>query len=159
MLTLDIQRATAAQCPGDGPLRRAVEQALLVAAAGERDWELSLRLVDCAEMQELNRRYRDRDRPTNVLSFAAQLPADIDVPLLGDVVICAPVVCREAADQRKTPAAHWGHVLIHGVLHLLGFDHERSADAQRMEAAERRALAALGWPDPYARPAAVRMPA
>ena len=154
MLTLDIQRETGAASPGDAPLRRAAEQALAVAAVGERDWELSLRLVDCAEMQDLNQRYRDRDRPTNVLSFPAQLPADVDVPLLGDVVICAPLVQREAAQQHKPPAAHWGHLLIHGVLHLLGFDHERCADARRMEAMERQALAALGWPDPYARRAA-----
>ena len=89
-----------------------------------------------------------------MLSFPAQLPADVDLPLLGDVVICAPLVQREAAQQHKAPAAHWGHLLIHGVLHLLGFDHERCADAQRMEAMERQALAALGWPDPYARRAA-----
>ena len=100
-------------------------------------------------MQQLNAHYRGRDYATNVLSFPADLPEELEVPLLGDVVICAPVVRDEARDQGKTLAAHWDHMLIHGVLHLLGYDHESDHEAQEMEALEIRALASLGWTDPY----------
>ncbi len=159
MLTLDIQRESQEACPDDTRLRRAAEQALTVAARAGEDWELSLRLVDVAEMQQLNRQYRGKDKPTNVLSFPTDFPEDVPLPLLGDVIICAPVVRQEALDQDKAPDAHWDHLLIHGVLHLLGFDHQEIADAERMEALERQALAVLGWPDPYLHPDQPRMSA
>jgi probable rRNA maturation factor len=111
--------------------------------------ELSVRIVDEPEMRELNARYRHKDYPTNVLSFPAGLPPGVDVPLLGDIVICAPLVTREAAEQHKAPRAHWAHLLVHGTLHLLGHDHERARDAEVMEALERRILAGLKFPDPY----------
>ncbi|HKK22196.1 MAG TPA: rRNA maturation RNase YbeY, partial [Pseudohaliea sp.] len=116
--------------------------------------ELTVRVVDEAEGRELNRRYRGKDYATNVLSFPADLPPGVDLPLLGDLVLCAPVVAREAAGQGKLEAHHWAHLTVHGVLHLLGEDHQGDAEAERMEAAERRILAGLGMPDPYAGDAA-----
>ncbi|MGH8123460.1 MAG: rRNA maturation RNase YbeY [Rudaea sp.] len=110
---------------------------------------LSIRLVDADEGRELNRRYRSKDYATNVLSFAAEMPRGIKYPLIGDLVICAPVVAREAGEQNKTLRDHYAHLTIHGVLHLLGYDHESDAGAQRMEALERRILARLGIADPY----------
>ena len=88
--------------------------------------------------------------PTNVLSFPAELPAGVPLPVLGDLVICAPVVAREAQEQGKPPEAHWAHLVVHGCLHLLEFDHEDEAEAAEMEALERSILAAMGYPDPYA---------
>ncbi len=112
--------------------------------------ELSIRVVDEEEGRVLNSTYRGRDYATNVLSFAADLPAGVDVPLLGDLVICAPVVAREAIDRDKPAHAHWAHLVIHGLLHLLGYDHVEDSEAQRMEAEERALLARLGYSDPYA---------
>jgi probable rRNA maturation factor len=111
---------------------------------------LSIRLVDREESAELNQRYRSKQGPTNVLSFAAELLTEVPIPLLGDVVICAPLVVEEAADQGKEVDAHWAHLVIHGVLHLLGYDHQSKAAAEEMESREVSILAALGYPDPYA---------
>jgi len=112
--------------------------------------EMTLRLVDEAESQELNHSYRDKDKPTNVLSFPFEMPEGIPLALLGDLVICAPVVEREAAEQNKTVAAHWAHLVIHGTLHLLGYDHIEEQEAVVMEALEVQILASLGIADPYA---------
>lgn len=112
--------------------------------------ELAIRVVDRAESQQLNRDYRGKDAPTNVLSFAAELPDGVELALLGDLVICAAVVAEEAREQGKTELAHWAHLTVHGTLHLLGFDHISSVDAKRMEAEERQVLADLGYADPYA---------
>lgn len=150
MLTLDVFRETVEKSPDDQTLLRAAECALLQSKANpEKHWEAALRIVDTSEMQQLNAQYRDQDRPTNVLSFPADLPADVTLDLLGDIVICAPVVQEEAAIQGKPLAAHWDHMLIHGMLHLLGFDHESDAEATHMELLETQALATLGWPCPY----------
>ena len=111
--------------------------------------ELVIRIVDEAEITALNRRYRGKDGPTNVLSFPAEVPPEIGADLIGDIVICAPVVAGEAVAQDKLLEAHWAHMVIHGVLHLLGFDHQRGEEASRMEACEVRLLAALGFADPY----------
>ena len=124
--------------------------AALVVARRRRAAELSIRLVDADEGRELNRHYRDRDYATNVLSFPADLPPGIQLPLLGDLVICVPVVVREAVEQAKPLKHHYAHMTVHGVLHLLGHDHIDDADAERMEALERKALAGLGIADPYA---------
>jgi probable rRNA maturation factor len=120
------------------------------ALAGRRSTaELSIRIVDAAESQALNRQFRAKDKPTNVLAFPAELPPELGLPLLGDVVICREVVADEAAAQGKAPEAHWAHMVIHGTLHLLGFDHQDPAQAAEMETLESELLAELGWPDPY----------
>ena len=111
--------------------------------------DLAIRLVDTKEGKALNRHYRGKDYATNVLSFPADLPAGVTLPLLGDLVICAPVVAREAAEQGKPLLAHYAHLTIHGVLHLLGLDHEDEREAEAMEQMEREILAGLGLPDPY----------
>ena len=110
---------------------------------------LVIRLVDEAESRQLNRDYRGRDKPTNVLSFPFEAPPGVPSEHLGDLVICAPVVAREALEQGKSPAHHWAHMVVHGVLHLRGYDHLEPADAEAMEARERRILAGFGIPDPY----------
>ncbi|AMO74398.1 MULTISPECIES: rRNA maturation RNase YbeY [Pseudomonas] len=149
MLELDLQVASqAADLPTEAQLRQWCELALRQRQA---DSELTIRLVDEAEGRELNRTWRHKDYATNVLSFPADVPDELlDIPLLGDLVICVPVVEREAAEQGKEPAAHWAHLVIHGCLHLLGYDHIEDAEAEEMEALERQLLAELGYPDPYA---------
>jgi len=112
--------------------------------------EISIVLGDDAMIQDLNRRWRGRDQPTNVLSFASDdPPRDGRMLLLGDVVLAHGTIAREAAAQGKTIADHFAHLVVHGVLHLLGWDHETPAEARAMEAIERRALAAIGVGDPY----------
>lgn len=111
--------------------------------------EVSIYIVDEDESHELNHQYRGKDKPTNVLSFPADIPDEVGVPLLGDLVVCAPVVEAEAKEQGKTLEAHWAHMLIHGTLHLLGFDHIEDDEAEVMEALEKRLLAQLGFPNPY----------
>lgn len=149
MLELDLQVASeAAGLPAEAQLRQWCELAL---RQRQNDSELTIRLVDEAEGRELNRTWRHKDYATNVLSFPADVPDELlDIPLLGDLVICAPVVAREAAEQGKEPAAHWAHLVIHGCLHLLGYDHIEDAEAEEMEDLERQLLAELGYPDPYA---------
>ncbi len=113
------------------------------------DSELTIRIVDEAESARLNSSYRNKDGATNVLSFPFAPPAGVDIPLLGDIVICAPVVRREANEQSKSTNSHWAHMVVHGSLHLLGFNHERAREAQEMEALEMRILADLGFDNPY----------
>jgi len=132
--------------PSVPSLRRWTRAAL---AGGPRRAWLGIRVVGAAEGRRLNRDYRGKDRPTNVLSFGAGQSAAGSGGFLGDVVICAPVVAREAWEQRKDLRAHWAHMVVHGTLHLLGFDHEREQQAATMEARERRVLARLGFGDPY----------
>ena len=120
-----------------------------------READLAVRLVGNKEGRALNRHYRGKDYPTNVLSFPAdiaegvKLPKGVKMPLLGDLVLCAPVIAREAREQKKPLAAHYAHLTVHGALHLLGWDHEDSRDAECMEQLEREILAGLGVPDPY----------
>ncbi len=116
----------------------------------ELPMELSVRIVDEVESRELNSRYRQIDKPTNVLSFPYESPKEIPINLLGDLVICAPVVVREAKQQYKATQAHWAHMVIHGVLHLMGYDHEENEQALEMEALEVQILEQLGFADPYA---------
>ncbi len=133
--------------PAAATLRAYAEAAL----AGRReDGELSVRIVDADEGRALNRDYRDKDYATNVLSFPAELPPGVPLPILGDLVLCAPVVAREAEEQGKPLKHHYAHMLVHGVLHLLGHDHMDEAEAEAMETIEREVLAGLGIPDPYA---------
>lgn len=114
--------------------------------------ELTIRIVDEAEITALNRDYRSKDKATNVLSFPADLPDHIDLPLLGDLVICAAVVKREAEAQHKTINDHWAHMVIHGTLHLLGYDHTGDDEAEIMEGLEIDALATLHIANPYILP-------
>lgn len=111
--------------------------------------ELSIRLVDEAESTELNHSYRGQNKPTNVLSFPADLPDHIDLPLLGDLVICSAVVKKEAIEQHKSLQAHWAHMVIHGTLHLLGYDHIEEDEAEAMEAMEITILKSLDIANPY----------
>ena len=111
--------------------------------------DIAIRVVDEREGRHLNHHYRGKDYATNVLSFPAELPEGVTLPLLGDLVICAPVVAREAAEQGKPLNAHYAHLTVHGVLHLLGLDHEDEREAEAMEAIERAILADLGHADPY----------
>jgi len=108
-----------------------------------------IRIVGAAESRRLDRAYRGKDKPTNVLSFPASAAEATESGALGDLVICAPVVAREAADQGKTLAGHWSHMVVHGTLHLLGFDHERPRAARAMEALEVEILRGFGYQDPY----------
>ena len=114
-----------------------------------READLAIRIVGSREGRALNRHYRGKDYATNVLSFPVELPEGVDLPMLGDLVICAPVVAREAREQRKPLAAHYAHLTVHGCLHLLGMDHEEPREAEAMEQLEREILATLGLPDPY----------
>ena len=134
--------------PASASFRRWIEAALK-GARRRKATEVSVRIVDIEEGQALNLQYRGRDYATNVLSFPVELPPGVDLPLIGDLVICAPVVAREAEEQGKKPADHWAHLTVHGTLHLLGYDHIDEADAEAMEALETRVLAGLGISDPY----------
>jgi len=152
-MSVDVQLASdAAGLPSIDAMRGWVERAVRATHPG-RDAEVSVRIVDEAEMRALNRKYRDQDKPTNVLAFPAgdagfALPGEI--LLLGDVVVCAVVVAREADEQGKSLEHHWAHMLVHGTLHLLGHDHVGDEQAEAMEALERRILDEFGIPDPYA---------
>ena len=139
-----------ASAPTPSPARSARPSRLIATARRRKATELSIRIVDIAEGRALNRDYRGKDYATNVLSFPAELPPGVSLPLIGDLAICAPVVAREAAEQGKDPRDHWAHMTVHGVLHLLGYDHIQDSEAEAMEALETRILAGLGIADPYA---------
>ncbi len=144
---LTIQRETGSKAlPDDETIRRFAA----VALADLDEPVLTLRIVDEPEGRELNRRWRGRDSATNVLSFPADLPDGTGIELLGDIVICAPVVEREAAEQGKSVVAHLAHLLIHGILHLKGFDHISAGQAETMESLEISLMADLGLANPYA---------
>lgn len=146
-MRLVIERACdAPDIPSDRLLRG---WARAVLESRQPDAEVHLRIVDADEMQALNRHYRGKDRPTNVLSFPAELPEGVPLPLLGDIAICASVVAAEASDQGKALRAHWAHMLVHGLLHLLGFDHADDAGAEVMERTETDILRALDFAAPY----------
>ena len=146
-VTVDVDKACdAPTVPTEADFRRWVSAAL----DGLRQRaEVSIRIVDETESAALNAQYRHKDYATNVLSFPSDLPEDCEPPILGDLAICAAVVAREAAEQHKTPEAHWAHMVIHGCLHLLGFDHIDDDDADNMEAREVAIMQALGYADPY----------
>ena len=148
---LEIQREKVSRgVPDDEQFKRWADAALADKVGRCR---LTIRVVDEVEARQFNREYRDKDYATNVLSFPADLPEglpeDIRYSELGDLLICAPVVAREASQQKRLEADHWAHLTIHGVLHLLGHDHEQPEDAEVMEALEIEILAKLGISDPY----------
>ena len=116
---------------------------------GGNEVEMTVRIVDEAESHEVNLTYRGKDRPTNVLSFPFECPDEVELPLLGDLVICRQVVEREASEQEKPLMAHWAHMVVHGSLHLLGYDHIEDDEAEEMESLETQIMQGLGFDDPY----------
>jgi probable rRNA maturation factor len=145
-LSVEMQRRVRTWAPPRTDIAAWASLALGRRAAGR---ELGVRVVGRTESRRLNARYRGRDKPTNVLSFpAAELPAGPERPL-GDLVICPEVVRSEARAQHKTVRAHWAHLVVHGTLHLVGYDHEHPEDASRMERREIAVLRRLGFPNPY----------
>lgn len=149
-IELDVQYAVSDADDGEPPSSDLILTwvSAVLATRGEPS-ELTVRIVDEAEITELNRLYRDKDKPTNVLSFPFEKIDGLDLPLLGDVVICASVVAKEAQEQGKVEQDHWAHMIIHGVLHLLGYDHIDDVEADEMEALEIKVLAGLAIADPY----------
>lgn len=147
-LHVDIQSACSEPVPDEEDIRKWIAAALRNQRTPE-SVEISVRLVDSDEMANLNNTYRGKPGATNVLSFPASLPAELNLPLLGDIVICAPVVITEAVRQGKTASDHWAHMAVHGTLHLLGYDHIEERDAVMMEALESTILSDLNISCPY----------
>lgn len=144
---IDLQIATADDnVPSEGEFRIWVHAAL---PPDQRGSEVTIRLVGEEESKGLNGQYRDKPYATNVLSFPSDLPQELDIPYLGDLVICVPVVEREAREQSKPLNAHWAHMVVHGTLHLLGYDHQSDEEADAMEAQEAEVLALFGFTNPY----------
>ena len=148
---VDLQKAVEADdVPAEEDICNWVETVLSVAGNTDQDIaELTVRIVDQDEITELNQQYRNKQGATNVLSFPADHDLPLEVPLLGDLVICAPVVAKEAAEQAKSLQAHWAHMVIHGTLHLLGYDHIEEDQAAEMEQKEISILKNLGFSNPY----------
>lgn len=152
---VDVQNASSsASLPDDEDIHRWIATTLKDSVctnetSAKHSYEVSVRIVDAAEITELNHHYRQKNAPTNVLSFPAAFPEGVDVPLLGDIVICAQVVAEEAAQQHKSLQAHWAHMLVHGTLHLLGYDHIEASDADIMETLETKILTEMDYPSPY----------
>lgn len=145
MIHLDLQNVSDwPDVPDQQNLERWVRSALRCEQA-----EIVIRVVDEVESAELNANYRHKIGPTNVLSFPFEAPPGVETSILGDLVICAPVVDREAAEQGKAASAHWAHMVVHGVLHLQGYDHVDNSEALTMEAEEVAILRGLGFPNPY----------
>ncbi|MFP8965763.1 rRNA maturation RNase YbeY [Pokkaliibacter sp. CJK22405] len=145
---LDIQReSTCLQLPADEDLQQWADNVL---ATQPSALEVTIRIVDRDESRQLNFTYRGKDKPTNVLSFPFEAPPEVELSLLGDLVICAEVVADEAEEQNKPLFHHWAHMVTHGILHLLGYDHIEDEEAEEMEELERKLLAKLDIPDPYA---------
>ncbi|WP_349919110.1 rRNA maturation RNase YbeY [Aeromonas veronii] len=147
-LTLDLQLAcaNAEGLPTEAQLQGWLESTIL---GFQDEAEVTVRLVDEAESRELNHTYRGKDKPTNVLSFPFEAPPGLELPLLGDLVICRQVVEAEAIEQNKPLMSHWAHMVVHGSLHLLGYDHIEDEEAEEMEQLERDILQEMGIPDPY----------
>jgi len=151
---LDIQMAVnedEVEPPSTQQMQRWVELALNNTPGAERiqDAELTIRIVDETEITELNKQYRKKDGTTNVLSFPFESDIELEIPLLGDLVICASIVAKEAKQQQKSLQAHWAHMIIHGTLHLLGYDHITESEASEMESMEIDLLQQLGFSNPY----------
>jgi len=146
-LIVDIQMASASE---EAPDPQSIERWVGAAIGNQREsTELSVRIVDAEEGQALNGQFRGSTGATNVLSFPFENESPEPLPLIGDIVICAPVVAKEAREQNKALNAHWAHMMIHGVLHLLGYDHQNENDANLMESLETEIMQGLGFPPPY----------
>jgi probable rRNA maturation factor len=152
-VTAEIRNECASQWTPDAALCTTWIESALRSVGHSRDCDISISFVDAAAIAVLNARYRDKPQPTNVLSFPGDFPEQLVHTLayqpLGDIVICPSVMAAEAQQQSKELQSHWAHIMIHGVLHLLGYDHIKPAAARRMEQIEIEALATLGIPDPY----------
>ncbi len=149
-ILLSVDRTTDVASPTDDAIHGWVSHTLTqTEVRREPIPELSIRIADTKEAADLNQTYRAKTGPTNVLSFPANVPAEAGSGLLGDLVICAPLVNLEATQQHKSEEAHWAHLVIHGVLHLLGHDHQIPVEAEQMEALEIDLLGHLGFPNPY----------
>ena len=146
-IIVDIQMASTSD---EAPDPECIERWVSAAIGNRREaTELSVRIVDEKEGIALNEKYRGAKGPTNVLSFPFDAEIPESLPLIGDIVICAPVVAKEAQQQNKDIKAHWAHMIIHGVLHLLGYDHQNNNDAVIMESLETDIMQGLGFPPPY----------
>ncbi|MEJ6473987.1 rRNA maturation RNase YbeY [Pseudoalteromonas piscicida] len=146
-LMLDLQLASEFDnLPSEAQFQLWAEHAL---TQFREEAELTIRIADEQESQELNSQYRGKDKPTNVLSFPFDAPPGIELPLIGDLIICPQVVYQESVEQEKTFHDHFAHMVIHGCLHLLGFDHINEQDAVEMETIEKQILASLNIADPY----------
>lgn len=146
ILDLQIACEDPSGLPTENDFQRWVDAVLL---KFRDESELTVRLVDSDESQTLNATYRGKDKPTNVLSFPFEVPDGIELPLLGDLIICKQVVEQEAQEQNKPVLAHWAHMVIHGCLHLLGYDHQSDDEAEEMESLEAEIMLELGYADPY----------
>ena len=145
-LHIDVQREVDA-LPKDEDLNKWVNETLMFEKHGNA--ELTIRFVDEKESAELNEQYRDKTGSTNVLSFPFEAPPDVELDLLGDLIICSDVVKKQASEQGKEELAHWAHMVVHGTLHLLGYDHLTDDEAIIMEMKEIQILSQLGYTDPY----------
>ena len=145
---LDLQLACSSSdgLPTEADFQRWLDAAVL---PFQEEAEVTIRLVDEAESNQLNLTYRGKDKPTNVLSFPFECPPGVELPLLGDLIICRQVVEQEAQEQGKPLLAHWAHMVVHGSLHLLGYDHIDDEEAEEMEALEVEFMQALGFDNPY----------
>lgn len=146
IVMVDLQLAVAGNVPSQQQFEQWTTAAL---ASVDDDCELSIRLVDAVESATLNRTYRGKDAPTNVLSFPFDSPVALSPKLLGDLVLCVPVVVQEASEQGKTVDHHWAHLVVHGCLHLLGYDHLEDVEAEQMEQLEITILQTLNIGNPY----------
>ncbi|MDO6544765.1 rRNA maturation RNase YbeY [Photobacterium sanguinicancri] len=146
---LDLQHATENQdgLPSEADFQQWLNAAVTLFKA---DAEVTIRLVDEEESHALNHEYRGKDKSTNVLSFPFEAPPGVELDLLGDLIICRQVVEKEAKEQNKTLNAHWAHMVVHGSLHLLGYDHIDDEEAEEMEALETEIMQKMGFSDPYA---------
>lgn len=146
-LVIDMQIATVCTgLPAETDFLRWIGKAL---QGKKDDTEIVVRIVDEMESAELNQTYRDKSGATNVLSFPFEAPAEVDINLLGDLIMCAPIIEREAGEQDKTAEAHWAHMAVHGSLHLLGYDHQTDEQAEQMETMETDILVEMGYNAPY----------
>ncbi|AJI94701.1 rRNA maturation RNase YbeY [Yersinia ruckeri] len=146
ILDLQIACENSQGLPTEADFQRWLEAVL---SQFQEESEVTIRVVDEAESHELNLTYRGKDKSTNVLSFPFEAPPEIELPLLGDLIICRQVVEQEAVEQNKALLAHWAHMVVHGSLHLLGYDHIVDDEAEEMESIETEIMQGLGYPDPY----------
>ncbi|MFT8211502.1 MAG: rRNA maturation RNase YbeY [Symbiopectobacterium sp.] len=146
ILDLQIASENTAGLPSEQDFQRWLEAVL---PQFQPEAEVTIRIVDEAESHELNHTYRGKDKPTNVLSFPFEAPPEVELLLLGDLIICRQVVEQEAIEQQITTESHWAHMVIHGCLHLLGYDHIEDDEAEEMEALETEIMQQMGYADPY----------